>query len=226
MKKLIFLLLSISILFSEVQDTQDSGIPTQEAIEQIKEKQKKFGWSMGVGFRGVWDNIVSIGDTFFGSNVGVGLLVYSTEKSYHSFTFDFGWNSYKNWDKSNYCSALFCEFQNGNGYGLVFDISWDWAYAFYKSDVYRFETLVGLGIGGQYTNINADIVNTRTGQRIYDETSASTFLLNINMGIRNVLFKNHAIDFRVKSNLINATNGVTDYYGGMTFVIGYTFLNL
>ena len=43
MKKLIFLLLSISILFSEVQDTQDSGIPTQEAIEQIKEKQKSLG---------------------------------------------------------------------------------------------------------------------------------------------------------------------------------------
>lgn len=217
----------LSFLFSESSGHTNSEIPTKEAIEQIKEKTNALGWSAGFGFRGIWD--VSIGGgngTYLGSNVGIGVLLYSTEKSYHSFTFDFGWNSYKNWDKNNYCPYLYCDFQNGNGYGLAFDFNWDWAYAFYKSATYRFETLLGLGIGGQYTNLNADVVNTKIGQGIHSEASASTFLLNANFGIRNVLFENHAIDFRVKSNLINVTSGVTDYYGGVVFIIGYTFLKM
>lgn len=227
MKKIILFLFSLSILFSEVQTYSNLEIPTKEAIEQVKEKQNTLGWSAGFGFRGIWD--VSIGGgsgTYLGSNIGVGLLLYSTEKSYHSFSFDFGWNSYKNWDKNNYCLYLFCEFEKGDGYGLAFDLNWDWAYIFFKSNTYRFETLVGLGIGGQYTNLSANVINTRTGQSVYSEASASTFLLNINLGIRNVLFENHAIDFKVKSNLVNITNSVTDYYGGIVFMIGYTFMKL
>ena len=53
-----------------------------------------------------------------------------------------------------------------------------------------------------------------------------SFLLNANLGIRNVFFENHAFDFMLKTNLLNTSQGIADYNGGFIFSFNYTFLKI
>ena len=218
---IVFLFFSFTCAETIQQDKQEIEIP-----EKYEGYSSYIQWFASLGVGGLYN--CNINNVFLDNYLSMGFIIPYSDRISHYFSLDFDSVFLNDWGKKRIDAMGYntdqiltaLQYRSSGGYALNLSINYNFGYSVFYAKGYRVEALGGIGLGGQFEFLFSNAMGGEAKKK------NQSFLLNANLGIRNVFFENHAFDFMLKTNLLNTSQGIADYNGGFIFSFNYTFLKI
>lgn len=211
---IIFLFFSFTCAETIQQDKQEIKI-----LEKYEGYSSHIQWFASLGVGGLYhSNLKSV---FLDNYFAMGLIIPYSDRVSHYFSIDFDSVFLNDWYRkyvdtlgvSTSISNQILEtihYRSSGGYALDFSVNYNFGYSVFYTKGYRIEFFGGIGIGGQFEFLFLDIAGKKAREK------NTSFLVNINLGMRNVFFENHAFDLMFRTGNLKE----------LIFSFNYTFLKI
>lgn len=204
---------------SQENKKQDQPLTLPNEYERGLQNQEGLGWFISAGLGGIYTTEVT-----FLANLSAGLVLPTHALNFagsrSSLSLDLG--IMPSHQKATYGSSTASISQ----YLIDFTLNYNSNIPLYQSDAFKLLLIVGGGMGGRF--LNGTYTTTHQGILQSASISAKAFIIDLNLGLRNVFGKNHAIDLMIKPNLAEFANiegiSTSAYFDGFKFYVAYTFL--